>query len=700
MKSEFRIRMFLLRLVLLIICALPSARVSAAIQADEDFPPIQLKPFSESGSSPAPSDPPARQEPPVRPAPRDRDSGNGREIRLNPVDEPLDDRMPAEDRESTFGPGDDRESTQEGTVPRTPGSIAVGEFNPAIPNDEGFDWTLQPVSIADLEVGRLWPFQHGKPNLNDQESAAYAELIQAAIDKRSIAPASLPGDVSMTGAWESAFYRYAEVRRQAWMNRAIVIHPKPSTKADPFAEGTSPAASLAQPLNFEELTAYSLQLDMQSNPAHFVARPVAIYGMFTPSGVVEMEAVKTLEGEDRLFRMQRGLLKNLQGTETLALVDAISYVDPEDQTRPSTAWPLEKRVQLPVLVKGWFVKLWGQRPLIFAEVVRILTPRPYDQYVREHVRSRRRVSEDEAWLYYETLRQLQVTNGDVQGGIALAEQQARVRQLAGELQETAAEEKAMLDQQLRKGTLTRSDEGKNEGYDTKVTRLDRQLSVRLARHERYQKDPTAFPLFVDVFRNPSHWQGRLITLRGHVRQVITHPGDSTLFQGQPLHELWLYTEDSQHIPTVIVTPSLPQDFPVGSDLIESVTVTGCFFKMYAYRSQDEGRLAPLVLAGHVQWKPSPSHVLALAKDGLIPAESPLIARARSADPLRVSETAILFLGFIALLLAMTVWGRVQRDRRHRKRVLHVVDERPDFRHTSQDLFSGPFADSQIEPRRG
>lgn len=692
------------RLVLLLLCALWPVEVSAAFQADQDFPPIQLKPFSDGGSAPEPSQPPTRQDPPTRPSTRptipERDSGGGREIRLDPVDEPLDDRVPARDRESTFGPGDDRAPMQDGTVPGASGSIAVGEFNPAIPKEDGFDWTIQPVSIADLEVGRVWPFQHGKPNLNDQESAAYAELIQAAIDKRSIAPASLPGEVSMTGAWESAFYRFAEVRRQAWLNRAIVIQPKPSAKADPFAEGTSPAASLGQPLNFEELTAYSLQLDMQSNPAHFVARPVAIYGMFTPSGVVEMEAVRTLEGEQRLFKMQRGLLKNLQGTETLALVDAISYVDPEDQTRPSTAWPVEKRVQLPVLVKGWFVKLWGQRPLIFAEVVRMLTPRPYDQYVREHVRSRRRVSEDEAWLYYETLRQLQVTNAEVQAGIALAEQQARVRQLAGELQATAAEEKAMLDQQLRKGTLAKSDDEKKEGYDTKLTRLDRQLAVRLARHEKYQKDPTAFPLFVDVFKNPGQWQGRLITLRGHVRQVITHPGDSNLFQGQPLHELWLYTEDSQHIPTVIVTPTLPQDFPVGSDLIESVTVTGCFFKMYAYRSQDEGRIAPLVLSGHVDWKPSPSHVLALAKDGLIPSDSPLIARARSADPLRVSETAILLLGFIALLLAMTIWGRVQRDRRHRRRVLHVVDERPDFRHTSQDLYSGPFADSQIEPRRG
>lgn len=698
MTFNERIRMFLTRRVIALLCALAVCPVQAFGQADEEFPPLPFKPFSEGATDSGSSKQPSRaQEAPKRPAPKTRDPRDDREIPLEPVEE-LNDRIPARERDSTLGPQRERADERDGTIPGKTNSIAVGEFNPSMPREEGFDWTLQPVSIADLEVGRTWPFQHGKPNLNDQESAAYAELIQAAIDRRSIAPASLPTEVSMTGAWESAFYRFAEVRRQAWLNKTILIQPKPSGKSDPFAPGA--ATPLDPTFRFEELTAYSLQLDMQSNPAHFVARPVALYGMFTPSGVVEMEAVHTLEGEQRLFRMQRGLLKNLQGTETLALVDAISYVDPEDQTNPSTAWPVEKRVQLPVLVKGWFVKLWGQRPLIFAEVVRMLTPRPYDQYIREHVQSRRRVSEDEAWLYYETLRQLQVTSPEVQAGIAAAEQQARMQILETELRDTAATERASLDQQLRKGTIAKADEDKKEGYDTRVTRLERQLGTRLARHAKYLKDPASFPLFVDMFRNPDHWQGRLLTLRGHVRQVITHPGDSTLFQSQPLHELWLYTQDSQHIPTVIVTPSLPPDFPVGSDLIESVTVTGCLFKMYAYRSQEEGRLAPLVLAGRVEWNPAPSHVLALAKDGLIRSESPLIARAKAADPLRVSESAVLFLGFIALLLAMTVWGRVQRDRRHRRRVLHVVDERPDFRQTSQELYSGPFADSQIEPHRG
>ena len=114
----------------------------------------------------------------------------------------LNDRLPAAEQESTFGPERNRADDRDGTVPRNPNSIAVGEFNPSMPKEEGFDWTVQPVSIADLEVGRVWPFQHGKPNLTDQESAAYAELIQAAIDRRSLAPSSLVRS-EMAGSAES-----------------------------------------------------------------------------------------------------------------------------------------------------------------------------------------------------------------------------------------------------------------------------------------------------------------------------------------------------------------------------------------------------------------------------------------------------------------------------------------------------------------
>lgn len=87
-----------------------------------------------------------------------------------------------------------------------------------------------------------------------------------------------------------------------------------------------------------------------------------------------------------------------------------------------------------------------------------------------------------------------------------------------------------------------------------------------------------------------------------------------MFGGQPLHELWLFTDDSQHNPTVIVTPTLPDEFPRNANDIDSVTVTGCLFKMYVYRSQNESRIAPLLLAGRIDWKPTNDQILALEKE--------------------------------------------------------------------------------------
>ncbi|HRA90080.1 MAG TPA: hypothetical protein PK992_18475, partial [Planctomycetaceae bacterium] len=269
-----------------------------------------------------------------------------------------------------------------------------------------------------------------------------------------------------------------------------------------------------------------------------------------------------------------------------------------------------------------------------------------------------------------------------------------------ETRKKVASDKQSLDNALRKGTLGDVDPQNNKSYQGRLTRLERQMEQRLNRYREYQQKPEAFPVFVDVFQHPELWQGHLVTMRGHVRRVTTHEGDPGFFDGQPLHELWLYTDDSQQNPAVIVTPSLPAEFPRGADIVDSVTVTGCLFKMYVYKSQDTNRVAPLLLAGRVEWNPTTDQILMLGKAGHLAADSRLLATAKANSGNPISETMVLLAGFVALLATMTVWGRVQRDRRERRRLLMLVDERPDFRQTSQDMYSGPFADSRFEPTRG
>jgi hypothetical protein len=661
----------------------------------EDFPEFELPTFSGESSA-------ARR--PVQGG----DGASGRRDRLRPQDSATFDPVRSDSRDDRTIPR--RGSTSEDSIPPRTDEAERSALPQAGEKlfDDSFDWTQQPLSIADIEIGRDWPFEHGKPNLTEEEAEAYVTLLRAVMARKFQASKDLQEravrdqvTVNVTSAWESAFYQYEEVRRKAWASGAVRLQVRDAEPADPFSTARSSVLSTTDRVfSAKELTRYSMQADMQSHPAEFTGRPVVLYGLFTPSGAVELQAKVTLEGESSLFTLQRGFLRNLTDTETIAIVDAMGYVDPVTQTEPSTAWPVGKRVAIPVLIKGWFVKLWGQRPLLFTEVARVLTPRPYDSYVREYVRSKRPVSEEESWLYHETLRQLQVTSGEVQAGIALKEQQIRVAELLQDVRGGITSEFQVLENKLRDGTIPRLDEGEVAGFETLRTRLARQLEVRERRYLNYQRRPEMFPVFDDVFRNPERWHGRLVTLRGHVRRVITHAGDSTLFDGQPLHELWLFTDDSQNNPTVIVTASLPKDFPASADVIDAVTVTGCFFKMYVYRSQSEKRIAPLVLAGHVSWTPTSEQVLTLAKEGHLAKGSKLLAAARAEEGRSVSDTMVLLLGFLTLLATMTVWGRVLRDRRERLRLMALVDERPDFRHTPQDLYSGPFAEPRIEPTHG
>ncbi len=584
--------------------------------------------------------------------------------------------------ESTLPPIDDRDR---GVIP---GRSAVAD---------GFDWSVQPVTLADLDVGHPWAFEHTKPNLSEAETEDYIRLIRAAKDRKS-SIGYLPNDVNLTSAWESAFYRFAEVRRQAWNNGTLLLQPARSGLANPFDSAVlSTADRIEAPTT---LKSYSLTADMRSHPSDFVGRPVVLYGLFTPSVINQLQATQTTGSEKSIYKLQRGFLRNLSNTENIALVDAEGFVDYDSQKRAIEAWPVEQRISYPVLVKGWFVKSMGGQPLVYCDVVRVLTPRPYDEYIRDHVRNRRRVSDDESWLYYETLRQLQMTSSKIQAGIALADQQLRVKTLMGQVHEKVTADRTQLQNALQKGTLGDIDPQDNRDYQARLTRLERQFDQRLNRYREYQQQPETFPMFVDIFQYPDRWQGHLVTLRGHVRRVTSHEGDPGLFNGQPLYELWLFTDDSQHNPTVIVTPSLPDEFPRDATDVDSVTVTGCLFKMYVYKSQTENRIAPLLLAGRIDWQPTNDQILALGDEGHFAKGSRLlaIAKANSGNP--VSDTMVLLFGFVSLLATMTVWGRVQRDRRESERLKLLVDERPDFRQTSQDMYSGPFAESRYEPTRG
>ena len=140
-------------------------------------------------------------------------------------------------------------------------------------------------------------------------------------------------------------------------------------------------------------------------------------------------------------------------------------------------------------------------------------------------------------------------------------------------------------------------------------KLDEAARINTQRLElEYHRQPgnakRPFSLFAELLSTPINYSGELITLRGYIRTNIQQPADEDQPQAPPTYEAWLFTPDSQHHPTVIVYSDKPKDMPLGGDLIETVEVSGYFFKLYGYRAEDGKRVAPLLIARTMKWIPN------------------------------------------------------------------------------------------------
>ncbi len=139
-----------------------------------------------------------------------------------------------------------------------------------------------------------------------------------------------------------------------------------------------------------------------------------------------------------------------------------------------------------------------------------------------------------------------------------------------------------------------------------------------------QRSVEEFPVFVDLYNNvrrPRVYLGRSVILRGHLRKLVEMPAGENSRQITTLYEAWLFTSDSQQHPAVVITTSVPESLkrevqrlkslnrPV---LVNGVSVTGYFFKMYGYPARDAYRFAPLVLGAGLVWQPAASSSLETA----------------------------------------------------------------------------------------
>lgn len=133
----------------------------------------------------------------------------------------------------------------------------------------------------------------------------------------------------------------------------------------------------------------------------------------------------------------------------------------------------------------------------------------------------------------------------------------------------------------------------------------RETRRALPEHRRYARLPREkFPTFADLFRNPEPYHGKLVTLRGHVRQLDEMPADANPYGIERLYQAWLFDEHAQSNPVVIVCTTLdPRLIPEPETLLNHCRATGYFFKNMAYDGQRDLRFAPLLIAQKLEYFP-------------------------------------------------------------------------------------------------
>lgn len=141
--------------------------------------------------------------------------------------------------------------------------------------------------------------------------------------------------------------------------------------------------------------------------------------------------------------------------------------------------------------------------------------------------------------------------------------------------------------------------------------LVRENYLELIRFRKTQWDEEtgqekAYSLYVDMFKHPEFFLGQAVQLTGHARKIIEYPAGENKFGIKSLYECWLYTEESQTNPAVIITTEIPEGIPLGEDLVnpvEVITVNGIFYKNLIYDARDTMRKVPMIMAHRIEWEP-------------------------------------------------------------------------------------------------
>lgn len=116
--------------------------------------------------------------------------------------------------------------------------------------------------------------------------------------------------------------------------------------------------------------------------------------------------------------------------------------------------------------------------------------------------------------------------------------------------------------------------------------------------------------FLQLFRQPDQYRGRLVTIEGVARLVYEVPAPENWYGIERYFVFWIKPAGGQRAPFLVYCLELTEGFPPPTDkasdpqtseLAEPVRVTGVFFKRQAYRARDGVNTTPLLLAKQPGW---------------------------------------------------------------------------------------------------
>jgi hypothetical protein len=116
--------------------------------------------------------------------------------------------------------------------------------------------------------------------------------------------------------------------------------------------------------------------------------------------------------------------------------------------------------------------------------------------------------------------------------------------------------------------------------------------------------------FVQLFEQAEEYRGRLVTIRGTVRQAAWVKAYDNPYGIEGYWECWLRPAGGPDSPIIVYALEMPEGFPSGENLREDAAFTGFSYKRKAYQAKGRGgggetRTAPLVMAKIGQWTPPP-----------------------------------------------------------------------------------------------